>query len=57
MDNIGAAKSTSLTPAIWTKDNPHRILIFDFERQTNLPPEKKYYLYKKAGPFSGKTKR
>jgi hypothetical protein len=45
MDNIGAAKSTSLTPAIWTKDNPHRILIFDFERQTNLPPEKQNIIY------------
>jgi hypothetical protein len=45
MDNIGAAKSTSLTPAIWTKDNPHRILIFDFERQTNLPPEKVNIIY------------
>ena len=45
MDNIGAAKSTSLTPAIWTKENPHRILIFDFERQTNLPPEKQNIIY------------
>jgi hypothetical protein len=45
MDNIGAAKSTSLTPAIWTRANPHRILIFDFERQTNLPPEKQNVIY------------
>jgi hypothetical protein len=45
MDNIGAAKSTSLTPAIWTKENSHRILIFDFERQTNLPPEKQNIIY------------
>jgi hypothetical protein len=47
MDNIGAAKSTSLTPAIWTRDNPHRILIFDFERQTNLPPDKQNVIYVK----------
>jgi hypothetical protein len=45
MDNIGAAKSTSLTPAIWTKDDPHRILIFDFERQNNLPPDKQNVIY------------
>jgi hypothetical protein len=45
MDNLGAAKSTDLKPAIWTKENPHRILIFDFERQTNLPPEKQNVIY------------
>jgi hypothetical protein len=47
LDNIGAAKSTSLTPAIWTKETAHRILIFDFERQTNLPPEKQNLIYVK----------
>src|SRR5260221_817279 len=47
MGTIGAAKSTSLTPAIWTKENAHRILIFDFERQTNLPAEKQNVIYVK----------
>jgi hypothetical protein len=45
MDSLGAPKSTDLKPAIWTKENPHRILIFDFERQTNLPPEKQNVIY------------
>ncbi len=45
MDNIGAAKSTDLKPAIWTKENPRRILIFDFERQKNLLPEKQNLIY------------
>jgi hypothetical protein len=47
MDNIGAAKSASLVPAIWSKENQHRILIFDFERQTSLPPEKQNVIYVK----------
>ena len=47
MDNIGAPKSTELTPAIWTKEHPHRIIIFDFERQNNLPPEKQNIIYVK----------
>jgi hypothetical protein len=45
MDNIGAAKSTDLKPAIWTKENPHRLLIFDFERQNKLPPDKQNVIY------------
>jgi hypothetical protein len=45
MDNVGAAKSTTLAPAIWTKDNKSRIIIFDFERQNALPPDQQNIIY------------
>jgi hypothetical protein len=47
MDNIGAPKSTALAPAIWTKDNKSRILLFDFERQKNLPSDQQNVIYVK----------
>ena len=47
MENATAAKSTALAPAVWTKDNKSRILIFDFERQSNLPPEQQNVIFVK----------
>jgi hypothetical protein len=47
MDNVAAAKSTTLAPAIWTKDNKSRILIFDFERQNNLAADQQNVIYVK----------
>jgi hypothetical protein len=47
MDNAMAAKSTTLTPAVWTKDDKDRILIFDFERQSNLKKEDQNVIYVK----------
>jgi hypothetical protein len=47
MENAAAPKSTTLAPAIWTKDNKSRIFIFDFERQSNLPPDQVNTIYVK----------
>lgn len=47
MENAAAPKSTALAPAIWTKDNKSRIIIFDFERQSNLPPDRQSVIYVK----------
>lgn len=47
MDNVLAAKSTTLAPAVWTKDNKDRIIIFDFERQSKLPKERQNIIYVK----------
>ena len=45
MENVSAPKSTTLAPAIWTKDNKARIIIIDFERQNNLPPDQQNVIY------------
>ena len=47
LDNASATKSTNLAPALWTKDNKSRIIIFDFERQNNLPPDQQNVIYVK----------
>jgi hypothetical protein len=45
MDNVGAPKSTTLAPAIWTRQFKDRIIIFDFERQKNLPANQQNTIY------------
>jgi len=39
MENKAAPKSTTTAPAIWSKENKDRIIIFDFARQDSLPKD------------------
>lgn len=45
MPNVSAPKSTTMTPAIWTAGNKDMVVIFDFTRQDNLPPESQNIIY------------
>ncbi|WP_454802129.1 hypothetical protein [Mucilaginibacter phyllosphaerae] len=45
MDGVGAEKSAATAPAIWTRKFKDRIIIFDFERQNNLPADQQSVIY------------